>query len=235
MKNHEIDLFMNGETKIYVLKAQPMRIKKMTSAGIRSLVLAGLLFFAAHRLPAPIQEVPESPTPKPATPKVRRPSKPRPAAQVSPAPQTPSPSPQSKTGPAEVTISPADQAAITTLLSEMENRWEASVASHNVSMVDSLVADDYVSVSSAGKVLNKTELLDQLKKDTNIYESAAIENISVRAVRSDFAIVTGVTREKGKTKEGKNFNRSFRFTDTWTKNAGQWRCTNAQVVKVSEK
>jgi ketosteroid isomerase-like protein len=117
----------------------------------------------------------------------------------------------------------------------MENKWEASVASHNVSVVDSLVADDYVSVSSAGKVLNKTELLDQLKKDTNVYESAAIENINVRVVRADFAIATGLTHEKGKTNEGKAFNRSFRFTDTWVKRAGQWRCTNAQVVRVSEK
>jgi ketosteroid isomerase-like protein len=194
-----------------------------------------VLLVGAHRLPAPIQEIQESPTPRPAVPKTKRSVKPKATPQTTLAPQTPSPTPQSKASPPDAAVSPAEQAAITTLLTEMENRWEASVASHNVSMVDSLVADDYVSVSSAGKVLNKTELLDQLKKDTNVYESAAIENINVRVVRADFAIATGLTREKGKTNEGKAFNRSFRFTDTWVKRSGEWRCGNAQVVKVSEK
>lgn len=198
-------------------------------------LVVGVLLVTEHRLPAPIQEVQESPTPKPAPSKTRRPSKPRPTPQASLAPQPASPTPQSKTNPAEAVVSSADQAAITTLLTEMENKWEASVASHSVPIVDALVADDYVSVSSTGKVLNKTELLDQLKQDTNTYDSAAVEQISVRVVRADFAIVTGLTREKGKPKEGKTFNRSFRFTDTWTARAGRWRCTNAQVVKISEK
>ena len=195
-----------------------------------------VLLITAHRLPAPIQEVRESPTPKPA-PKIKHSAKPKstPTPQASAISQTPSPSPQSKTSPAEATVSSADQAAITTLLTEMENKWESSVASHATAAVDSLVADDYVSVSSTGKVLNKTELLDQLKNDNNTYDSVGVESVNVRVVRPDLAIVTGLTREKGKTKEGKSFNRSFRFTDTWTKRAGQWRCTNAQVVKVSEK
>ena len=197
-------------------------------------LLAGLFLLSAHRLPAPIQEVRESPTPKPA-PKIKHSAKPKPTPQASATSQTPSPSPQSKTSPGEVTVSSADQAAITTLLTEMENKWESSVASHATANVDTLVADDYVSVSSTGKVLNKTELLDQLKNDNNTYDSVGVEGVNVRVVRPDLAIVTGLTREKGKTKEGKSFNRSFRFTDTWTKRAGQWRCTNAQVVKVSEK
>jgi len=117
----------------------------------------------------------------------------------------------------------------------MENKWAASVASHEVSLVDTFIADDYVSVSSAGKVLNKRDLLEQLKNDTNVYDNTTVTDLNVHVVRPDFAIITGLTQEKGKGKDGKKFNHSFRFTDTWAKRDGQWRCTNAQVVRVAEK
>lgn len=195
---------------------------------IQCLVTLTLLIVTAQRLPAPIQEMRENPTPKPRSVKAapKKPVQPKPSQ---------SPTPQSKATPSAQPISASDQTAITTALTDLEKKWEAAVAAHEVSAVEAFVADDYVSVSSAGQVLNKTQLLDQLQKDGNIYESAAIEDVNVRVVRPDFAIVTGLTREKGKTKEGKAFNRSFRFTDTWTKGAGGWRCTNAQVVKVSDK
>jgi|GEM_PF-2633908 len=203
----------------------------------RVLLFLALFFIPMHRLPAPIQEVPETPAPKPAplrtTPK--RSPKPKAAPLDSPAAKASSPTPQSKTTPPEAALSSADQAAITSLLTELENKWESSVASHALAVIDSLIADDYVSVSSAGKVLGKAGLLEQLKNDGNVYDFAGVQDVNVRAVRPDFGIVTGLTREKGRTKDGKTFDRSFRFTDTWTKRDGQWRCTNAQVVKVSDK
>lgn len=63
------------------------------------LLVAALLFVTAHRLPAPIQEVPESPTPapeQPAKPKPKRTTKPKPKSETNelattPAKQQPSP------------------------------------------------------------------------------------------------------------------------------------------------
>ena len=188
-----------------------------------------ILTLTAPRLPAPIQEVQESPTPnRPRSVK----SAPRKTAQPKP---VPTPTPQTKATPSAQPLSAAGQDAITAALKELENKWEASVASHQFSTVEALVADDYVSVSSAGKVLNKAALLEQLKNDTNAYEMAAVSDLNVRVVRPDFGIVTGLTREKGKSPDGKMFNRSFRFTDTWANRDGQWRCTNAQVVRVADK
>jgi ketosteroid isomerase-like protein len=203
----------------------------------RLLLLLALFLIPMRRLPAPIQEVPETPAPKPAPARTspKRSPKPKVTPPDSSAAKMPSPSPQSKSSPPEAAVSSADQAAITGLLSELENKWESSIASHAVAIIDSLIADDYVSVSSTGKVLDKPALLEQLKNDGNRYDVAEVQDLNVRVVRPDFALVTGLTREKGKTTEGKTFDRSFRFTDTWTKRDGQWRCTNAQVVKVSDK
>jgi ketosteroid isomerase-like protein len=197
---------------------------------VRRFILASLfLVLSAHRSPAPIQELPDNPTPKPV-----RSLKPAPKKIVQPK-TTPSATPQSKATPSAAPVTASDQAAITATVTELENKWAASVASHEVSQVDAFIADDYVSVSSAGKVLNKSALLEQLQNDTNVYENATVTDVNVRVVRPDFAIITGLTREKGKGKDGKAFNHSFRFTDTWVKRDGQWRCTNAQVVRIAEK
>lgn len=203
---------------------------------LRPIIAASLvLVFSAHRLPAPIQEVPESPAPKPTQPVKRAPKKTTQSKPKTTDAATPTPAPQSKATPANAPVSPAEQAAITTTLTELEQKWEQAVARHNTAQVDSLVADDYVSVSSAGKVVSKSALLDQLRNDTNAYDEASVTDLNVRAVRPDFAIIAGLTREKGKGPDGKAFNRAFRFTDTWVKKDGQWRCSNAQVVRVSEK
>jgi hypothetical protein len=64
-----------------------------------------LLLIAAHRLPAPIQEVPDSPTPAPeqsAKPKPKRTTKPKvtsESSETSTKRQTPSPTPQSQPSP----------------------------------------------------------------------------------------------------------------------------------------
>jgi hypothetical protein len=45
-------------------------------------------------------------------------------------------------------------------------------------------------------------------------------------------VVTGRAREKGTSKDGKAFDRTFLFTDTWALRGGQWQCVASQVTKV---
>ena len=37
---------------------------------------------------------------------------------------------------------------------------------------------------------------------------------------------------KGTTKDGKLFDRAFRFTDTWVQSGGKWQCVASQVMKI---
>ena len=55
---------------------------------------------------------------------------------------------------------------------EMENKWEASVGTHDYKAIDSMVASDFAGVSSKGKFTSKSALLSQVKNDKDTYKSA---------------------------------------------------------------
>lgn len=113
-----------------------------------------------------------------------------------------------------------------------ENRWEASYAAHDVSVAQSLVASDFVGVYWNGKVMSKSGVISEIKKDKDTYKSAKNEKLAVHAYGSNVAVAVGTAREKGTGKDGKAFDRSFRFTDTWMLRNGQWQCVASQVMKL---
>jgi len=113
-----------------------------------------------------------------------------------------------------------------------ENRWEASYAAHDLSVAQSLVASDFVGVYWDGKVMSKSGLISQIKKDKDTYKSAKNEKLAVHSYGPNVAVVVGTAHEKGTAKDGKAFDRTFRFTDTWMLRNGQWQCVASQEMKV---
>lgn len=112
----------------------------------------------------------------------------------------------------------------------MENKWQVAIREHDVKALNALLASDFVGTSSTGKVGSKYTLISALGRDKNTYTSVEARSMSVRTPSDDTAIVTGVTREAGLTPEGKRFKTSRRFTDTWVKRNGKWRCVASQTT-----
>ncbi|HEV2840039.1 MAG TPA: nuclear transport factor 2 family protein [Chthoniobacterales bacterium] len=106
---------------------------------------------------------------------------------------------------------------------------------HDISVIEELVADDFVGTSSSGKVGNKATMIAQARQDKNVYTSAASEDLVVRIFGPNVAVVTGVAREAGKTPAGKAFSHAYRFTDTWMERNGQWQCVAAQAMALPKK
>ena len=115
---------------------------------------------------------------------------------------------------------------------EMEEKWEASVPNHDFSTVQGFVASDFVGISSKGKFVDKSSMLADFKKDTDTYKLAKNEKLNVKAFGPNVMVVTGRAREKGTAKDGKAFDRTFLFTDTWMNRGGQWQCVASQITKV---
>jgi ketosteroid isomerase-like protein len=137
---------------------------------------------------------------------------------------------------AKATSSPAatplKSASVEATLKNNENTWEASYAAHNTSVAESLVANDFAGVYWDGRVMNKSAMIAEMKKDKDTYKSAVNEKLAVYIHGQSVAVVIGTTREKGTTKDGKPFDRMFRFTDTWAKRGSQWQCVASHVMKV---
>jgi ketosteroid isomerase-like protein len=49
------------------------------------------------------------------------------------------------------------------------------------------------------------------------------------------AVVVGMANEKGTGKDGKAFDRTYRFTDTWMDRGGNWQCIASQVTLVAQR
>lgn len=118
----------------------------------------------------------------------------------------------------------ADKSAIETALKDKENQWEAAVAKHDASVVESMVAEDYIGLSSKGKVQTRADMLETMKKETDTYTSTANESLDVHVFAPNLAVVSGSSKEVGKDKDGKAFTRSYRWVDTWMERNGKWQC-----------
>jgi ketosteroid isomerase-like protein len=119
-------------------------------------------------------------------------------------------------------------------LKDNENKWEAAIASHDISFIQSVVADDFMGVYTDGKIQNKSALIAQVKKDKDTYKSAKNEKLSVHTYGPNVAVVIGTSREKGTGKDGQAFDRTYRFTDSWMDRNGQWQCVASQVMLVKK-
>ncbi len=139
-----------------------------------------------------------------------------------------------KKGAAETTAKPGKKMNAEAAIKDLESKWEAAIASHDISFIQSTVADDFMGVYTDGKVQNKSALIAQSKNDKDTYKSAKVEKVSVHSYGPNVAVVVGTAHEKGTDKGGKAFDRTFRYTDTWVERNGQWQCVASQVMLVQK-
>jgi ketosteroid isomerase-like protein len=164
-----------------------------------------------------------SPTPKPeSSPAATKPS--------SPAPAKPHPTPATNASPAAVM--PTKKSTHEATIRDIEDKWEASIMRHDPSVAEAYLADDFRGISSKGKVMTKAKLLAEMKKDTDTYTSAKNGKVDVRVFGGQFAVSTGTSTEAGKSKDGKEFKRTFRWTDAWVLRNGKWQCVASQAMLV---
>ena len=131
---------------------------------------------------------------------------------------------------------PAKGASVEAAVKGLEDGWEAAIMKHDTKPIDEVVASDFAGVGHDGKLLNKAGLMqEQVQSNHDTYTLATLNHVIVRAYGSNVAVAIGDAREKGTGKDGKAFDRTYRFTDTWVERAGKWQCVAEQVAQVSGK
>ena len=217
---------------------------KITVVAITALMAAAAPFaFAQEESPSPAASPSEkspsddpsvsvttektsSPTPKPT-------ASPSPAKSSSPAAKSsPSPSETPATSPSSAAVMPTRKSTPEATIRDIEDKWEASVKTHDSSVAQAYLADDFRGVSSKGKIMTKANLLSEIKKDTDVYSSTKNGKVDVRVFGGQFAVATGISTEAGKSKEGQDFKRSFRWTDVWVLRKDKWQCVASQAMLV---
>ncbi len=78
-------------------------------------------------------------------------------------------------------------------------------------------------------------MLAEMGKETDTLSSSVNDNMEVHLYGTTVATVCGTSTEKGKDKDGKEFNRSYVWVDTWMERNGKWECIAEGAMLQPEK
>jgi ketosteroid isomerase-like protein len=90
-----------------------------------------------------------------------------------------------------------------------------------------LYMDDFLLITSGGKMVTKKEIVDQIASSELKLEVNRTTEVRVR-VHGTTAVLTGLLLQKGSWK-GKPFDVKLWVTDTWIKTDGGWRLLSGQA------
>ena len=111
----------------------------------------------------------------------------------------------------------------------LDTAYQAAVEKNDAVVMDRILADDFVLVLGTGTVHTKTELLEEARSRSITWEEQReIDGSQKVRVWGDTAVVTAKLRVKG-TRDGKAFDRTLWFSDTYVRTAAGWRYVFGQA------
>ncbi|MFL6331723.1 MAG: nuclear transport factor 2 family protein [Pyrinomonadaceae bacterium] len=114
-------------------------------------------------------------------------------------------------------------------LLRMTDEWTQVDVTHDKSVLERFMADDFVSTSRSGRVRNRQELFAAWKDEG--VKSATSSDVKVHVYTDNVAVVTGMDTTVG-NKDGVEWVHQDRFTTTWVKRKGTWQCVAAQWNRI---
>jgi ketosteroid isomerase-like protein len=108
-----------------------------------------------------------------------------------------------------------------TSVARLDMEYQAAVKKNDAAAMDRLLADDFVLVTGSGRIFIKPDLLQEARSGRMIYDRQEDTLQKVR-VWGDAAVITAKLWEKG-TDNGKPFDYTVWFTDTYVRTATGWR------------
>lgn len=116
---------------------------------------------------------------------------------------------------------PAQEKGDAATIRGLELKWTESYRQHNIDILSSLLADEFVITIEDGNVYSKAGYISHSADSGTHVQVAELSDLKVR-MHGDTAIVTGAYHERGES-NGKPYEYRDRFTDTWMKLGGKWQ------------
>ena len=119
------------------------------------------------------------------------------------------------------------------VLIELEQGWNEAFYSKDIAFIENILADDFVATYDDGSRGDKAKELALTAEFNQRVESALQDEFRVK-VYGDTAVVWFTLRLVG-IRQGQQVEVTFRYTDVWVLNNGEWRCVSTQSTKVDLK
>ena len=108
-------------------------------------------------------------------------------------------------------------------IEKAESDWAETVATHDCSVLERILADDFVGVDVDGSQYDKAAAMKSCKSPESKFASNHLDSVKIRFY-GDTAIAQG--SESWKLKSGRSD--KFVWTDTWLKRNGKWQIVAAE-------
>jgi len=112
-------------------------------------------------------------------------------------------------------------------VAELDTQYQLAVKQNDAATMDRILADDFILISSKGRTYTKADLLEEARSGRMRYEHQEDTEQKVR-VWGDTAVVTAKLWEKG-TENGKAFDYTLWFSDTYVRTPSGWRYVFGQA------
>lgn len=116
---------------------------------------------------------------------------------------------------------PAQDKSDAATIRALELKWTESYKHHNIDILSSLLAEDFVITIEDGNVYSKAGYISHSADPSTKVQVAELSDLKVR-LHGDTAVVTGAYHEKGES-NGKPYEYHDRLTDIWMKVGGKWQ------------
>jgi ketosteroid isomerase-like protein len=107
-------------------------------------------------------------------------------------------------------------------LFSLEKMWNQAQLQHDSGALKSMISDRFVSTEWDGELSSRDKFLDEIADPKFDPSLMSVQDMKVEFY-NDTAIVIGVYHTKGKY-NGKSYDHVGRFTDTWIRQLGLWKC-----------
>jgi len=124
---------------------------------------------------------------------------------------------------------PFDQKADELYIRDSERQWAESVASGDASVVERILANDFIGVDPHGRLYDKAKMISETREGQKFFASNHLNEVKIRFY-GDTAVAQGSESWERRTGERGR----FVWTDTWIHRNGRWEIVAAEDLTVSE-
>jgi len=118
-------------------------------------------------------------------------------------------------------------------LLKVEKEFAKAIVKNDLEGIERLVAVDWIIVGPDGEIVERARFFEVIKSGAMTHDAMESEDFRMR-IYGDSAVVTGITRTKGKFM-GQEFSTQERSTDVFINRDGQWQCVLTHLTRLPKK
>jgi ketosteroid isomerase-like protein len=118
-------------------------------------------------------------------------------------------------------------------LLKLEKEFAEAIVRNDLEGIGRLVTDDWIIIDPNGEIVDRARFSEVIKSGALTHDMMESQDFRVR-VYGDSAVVTGITRTKGKFM-GQEFSGQERATDVFVKRGGRWQCVLTHLTRLPTK